>query len=121
MKKIHLLGFLALTFVALSCGEECPDHATGNACLSENAINEVPWLVDLKNSITNCSCQTSVMQGTYLFHGTVFFILMNDPLCNGDGNIALFDCSGELVTVTDDIEEFAEKVTIDKVLYTCKD
>jgi len=109
-----------LALLVFSCEKDCPDHHTG-ACLAEDPINEIGWLTNLKNSITNCACQTSVMQGTYRFHRTVFFVLMNDPLCNGSGNIALYDCEGKLIKVTDDIAEFGDNVTIDKVLYTCEE
>lgn len=72
-----------------------------------------------KKIIINCTCQTSIMKGTYKNSQTVFFILMNDPFCNGVGTISLFDCRGTLITVTKDIQEFAEDVHIDSILYTC--
>ena len=116
MKNLFILIFAATLF---SCNCEDDDDPAINACISSDAINEIPWLINLKNSIDNCSCQTSVMKGTYGLQ-TVYFVLMNDPLCNGIGTIDLFNCKGEPVG-TIELAEFAEQGKIDTVLYSCKE
>ena len=116
MRNSFLLAFFTLL---LSCN--CESEPTGpNACTSNDPINQIEWLVDLKNSITNCSCQVSILKGTYKKFKTVYFVLMNDPLCNGGGPIILYDCYGETVT-TIQSSEVNEHVTIETSLYSCKD
>jgi hypothetical protein len=46
---------------------------------------------------------------------------MNDPLCDGDQQINLFDCSGNtLKTYTKTDQAFGSEVTNQKTIYTCK-
>lgn len=113
----NLLALFSILLLSVSC--ECEDDKK-SSCKSQDPIDQ-SWFEELKSSLDNCSCQTSIMKGTYKGSKTIFFVLMNDPLCNGVGAISLFDCSGKLITMTKDIHEFVENVHIDSTLYTCED
>ncbi|WP_320052180.1 hypothetical protein [uncultured Acetobacteroides sp.] len=117
MKKFLVLFILAFLFMG------CAKNAivTTNACNSANPIEEVDWLKAMKNSLTNCSCEMSIIQGTYN-NQTVFFTMITDPLCNSVNMPTLYSCEGKVVRVFNetDYREFNDKVTTVKVLYRCK-
>jgi len=115
MKNIFPL-FLVAFLISCTCDDDLP---TANACTSDDPINEIPWVSDLKNSIDNCTCTTSVMKGTYGFQ-TVFFVLMNDPRCNSGGSMVLYNCAGDPVR-TIDVSDFTNLVKIDSILYSCEE
>jgi len=117
MKK--LLFFLAITLAGCNCEEDEPT-ANSAACTSSDPIGEIPWLAEMKEGITNCTCTISIMKGTYQ-NTSVFFLLMNDPLCNSVGSTDLFDCNGKFVKHISDGAEFTEKVTITEILYSCEE
>jgi hypothetical protein len=114
MKRI-LLAVLTLILIT-GCHKE-----TQNACDSKNPMEDVGWLKDMQKSMTNCACETSIIQGTYL-NQTVFFIANTDPLCDGINLPTLFDCNGKAIKsfTESDYQDFYDKVTRDKVLYRCK-
>ena len=89
-------------------------------CNCNNPLEDLPWLKELKASFSNCTCQISIIQATYSKQ-TVFYPIMNDPLCNSFQQINLFDCSGNtLKTYTTTDQAFSSEVTNQKILYTCK-
>lgn len=113
------LILVCLVIICTACtSEECSPGI--DACASNDAIIQVPWLATMKSSIEkNCStCLVSLMQGTYRSK-TVFFIHMNDPFCNNGGNMDLYNCAGK-VHATIDISQFTEVVQVDRVLYSCE-
>jgi hypothetical protein len=115
MKNVSLLCLVTILF-----GCTCEDHSPAiNACTFDDPINEVQWLSDLKNSITNCTCTTSVMQGT-CESKTVYFVLINDPLCNTGGSVVLYNCKGQPIS-TIDVSQFVDLVKIDTTLYSCEE
>lgn len=122
MTRLCYTILVVASFITLSCEKECEcaNNSLINACSAEDPINDTQWLVDLKHSITNCSCQVSIMKGTYLGYKTVFYSIMNDPLCNGYREILLLDCYGEVIKVFEDVSEFGEQVSHSTPLYTCK-
>jgi hypothetical protein len=113
------LGIAIIIFLLQSCSKG--DKETLNACKSTNPVEDVTWLRTIKGSLTNCTCEVSIIQGTY-DSGTVFYVAITDPLCNGINIPTLFDCNGNMVrTFTmDDYLEFTSLVTPVKVLYRCK-
>ena len=112
MKRIFLIS--AFLILILSC------EKADRICNCNNPIADLPWLRDLKASFTNCSCQISIFQATYNKQ-SVFYSLMNDPLCDGLQQIVLLDCSGSAVkTYALSDETFITEVTNRKVIYTCK-
>ncbi len=92
-----------------------------DACLSKDPVNEPGWLKTMKDSLVNCSCQVSILQGTYN-NQTVFFTLMNDPRCDGVFGTSLYDCDGNMVRTfgKDDYQAYEADVKIDTTLYVCK-
>jgi hypothetical protein len=118
MKKYFV--FLILGIMFMGCSKDATENET-NACNSANPIEEVGWLKDMKSSLTNCSCETSIIQGTYN-NQTVFFIRVTDPVCNSVNMPTLYSCEGKVVRVFNetDYREFDDKVIPVKVLYRCK-
>ncbi len=117
MKKLILL--FAASLLLFSCDDE--EKEISNACTSAKPLEEVEWLKDLKNSLTNCTCEVSLIKGTY-DNQTVFFTALTDPICDGIDTPTLYDCEGNIVrTFTmNDYQEFYSNVTRDEVLYRCK-
>ena len=112
MKKSVLL-FL-ITLLIISC------EKYNNTCDCKDPLEDLKWLKDLKNSMTNCSCEISIFQATYNKQ-TVFYQSMTDPVCDDIINIAIADCTGKVLkTYTALYETFATEVTDRKVLYRCK-
>ena len=112
MKK-SLLIFVTFILI-LSC------EKVDKVCNCSNPLEDLPWLKELKTSFTNCTCQMSIFQATYNKQ-TVFYSIMNDPLCNGYQQINLFDCSGiALKTYNTTDQAFGNEVTNKKVIYICK-
>lgn len=113
----RIIFFLTIVGFLLSCQK---DKSLNNTL--SDPLNELEWLKDVKESLNNCSCQISILQGTYQ-NQTVFFILMNDPLCNGAQNIILMNNEGNVVKEyhNDEINEYYNEVEITKTLYVCKE
>lgn len=117
MKRICMI-LLAIFFIA-SCGKD--ENAGKTTCELSDPIEELPWLKEIKNSLTNCSCEISILQATYK-NQTVFYTAMTDPLCDGVQTIILLDCEGKVIRSipNDDIQSFHENATNIKALYRCK-
>lgn len=111
MKKIII--FSAFLILIISC------EKYDNTCKCTDPLTELTWLRYLKSSMTNCFCETSIIQATYLKQ-TVFYVANTDDLCDGFFTASLMDCSGALVKTYTDFNAFASEVTDIKVLYRCK-
>ena len=113
------LFILIIPFVFTTCSKVEKD--TQNACNSSNPLEDVTWLKTIKNTLTNCSCELSIIQGTYN-NKTVYFVALTDALCDGISMPTLYDCNGKVVRVFNetDYQDFYNLVTRDKVLYRCK-
>lgn len=112
MKQITIISlFLVLL---MSCEKNL------SPCDSENPLEEIAWLNDLKASITNCTCEVSIIQAKYN-KGTVFYVAITDPVCNSIFNANLMDCSGNIVKNYPNADEtFQREVTERRVIYRCK-
>jgi hypothetical protein len=110
------LLIVLISIIIVSCKKE-----TQNACKSDNPIENITWIKELKSSMTQCNCELSIIQGTYN-HQAVFFIATTDPLCDGIDTPSLYDCNGNVVRSfnMNDYHDFYTLVTRDKVLYRCK-
>src|SRR5687767_5941401 len=87
-----------ITIIVLA---NCSDDKTINACNSPAPL-DIPWLAELKESMTNCSpCELSIFKGT--FEGTtVIFIATTDSRCNTIETPTLYNCEGiEIRSFTD--------------------
>lgn len=111
---------LVVTLALFSCNDLNNDTEGTNACTADDPM-EISWIKDLQNTLTDCTCEISVIRGTYDGQ-TVFFTALTDPLCDGIDTPTLYDCNGDIVrTFTwDDYQEFYSEVTRDEVLYRCK-
>lgn len=110
---------LLVIFVISSCGK---DENTGKStCDLANPIEELLWLKEIKTTMTNCSCEMSIIQATYN-NQTVFYTMMTDALCDGVQTITLLNCEGKVVEniKQDKFQTFLGKVSNVKNLYRCK-
>ena len=116
MRKIFSCIFIC-GLILISCEKSekpIPD------CNVENPLEELDWLKDVKNSLTNCTCQISILQGKYR-EKTVFYIIYTDPVCNSVFHVVLWDCNGDVIKEykpgQNDI--FNSEVELDYIIYTC--
>jgi len=116
MRKTILL-FMACSFF-MACSND--DNPCEN--IADNPLEEYEWLQEVKNNMTDCLFETSIIQGTYL-RQTVFFTAVTDPLFSGINTPTLYNCQGGIVRIftMDNYQDYQNQVTINKVLYRCKD
>jgi len=89
-------------------------------CNCNNPTEDLPWLKELKASLTDCTCKVSIFEATYKDQ-TVFYTLMNDPLCDGIWPVVLLDCDGnQLKTYPSADQDFTREVTNQSIVYSCK-
>ena len=121
MIKFISLAAIMLTLSSFSCNDDKKDDT--NACTASEPM-DVPWIAQLKGSMTNCTCEISIIKGTYEGQ-TVFFIALTDPVCDGIDTPTLYSCHGKPIrsftNSTSDQKELREKVTRDTVIYRCKE
>ena len=110
---------LISVFAAIVLIMSCEKH--DNTCGCDDPLEELAWLNELKASFTNCTCQMAIFQATYNKQ-TVFYAIMNDPVCNSYGLLVLFDCNGNSIKAYEPPlgDTFSNEVTDRKELYTCK-
>lgn len=115
----HLFTILVFLFLIASCSKE--NDQNKQICNLADPLNELAWLKDLKNTLTNCSCEISIIQATYKKQ-TVFYTAMTDMLCDGIQSYTLYSCEGKIIEVipSDKIQLFMADVTDIKNLYRCK-
>jgi hypothetical protein len=112
MKRI-IIVFIFFTLI-IGC------EKNEKTCNSENPIEELGWLKELKSSFTNCICEMSIIQATYR-EQTVFYSSMTDPLCDGYYPVILLDCNGTQVkTYEPNDPALATEISNREVLYRCK-
>jgi hypothetical protein len=116
MKKILYCIFIYAIILA-SCDN---DKVSIPECNVEYPLEELSWLKDVKNSLTNCSCQISIIQGEYKGK-SVFYTLMNDPVCNSVFHVIIRDCNGDVVKEykQGENDDFNNEVKFVKSIYTC--
>ncbi len=114
---MRIFILLMLLMLTLSCSDNT------NVCATTGSIDDFPWIAKLKKSMTNCSCETSIIKGKYN-NQTVIFIASTDPQCLGIDTPTLYNCEGkEIRSFTDSVadqKELSDKLTRDSVLYRCK-
>lgn len=120
LSQLMVLLTMVSIFMACENTESVPD------CNYADPLKELSWLREYAAESADCSCQISLMQGVYSSPGkqeTVFFKLVNDPLCDVVFGTVLFSCEGETIKAygVNDMEQFNSEVTIDKTLHVCKE
>lgn len=112
---VKTLSFILLFLVfLLSCEKK------DNACDCNDPLTDLAWLKELKTSLTNCTCEMSIIQATYNKQ-TVFYQAMTDPLCDGIYPIVLHDCNGATVKSYESVNQVPDnEITNIKALYRCK-
>jgi len=113
---------ITLCLIGLFGGCKKDQPVPDNACTATNPL-DVQWVKEITQSFTNCTCKHTLFQGTYRGQ-TVFFSLMNDPLCDGIFSATLHDCTGNVIrsypSSLAEMEAFSKEVKIEKPLYVCK-
>lgn len=118
MRLCFLLIPIGFLFACENDGSSVQD-----ACVSRDPMEEVEWLIELKNSLTNCTCETSIIRGKYLDE-TVFYVAITDPACLSIFAPTLYDCSGKIVRKFNDTgkdQDDLQKLHLEEVLYRCND
>ncbi len=115
-----ILYFIFICGFVLAGCEKSKD--TIPECNVDNPIEELTWLKDVKDALTNCTCQISIFQGKYEGK-TVFYLMDNDPLCNSVFHVVLWDCNGEVVREykPGENDTFFSEVELVYNLYTCSE
>jgi hypothetical protein len=118
MRKIFYFTFI-LGLILLSCEK---NENTIPECNVNNPLEELDWLKDVKNSLTNCTCQISILQGKYR-EKTVFYIMNTDPVCNSVFHVVLWDCNGDVVKEykPGQFDTYSKEVELIDNIYTCTD
>jgi hypothetical protein len=123
MTKLIFIISIILLIAAGFIGCHNSKNVDTNACAANDPMEEVPWIEELKTSMTNCSCEISIIKGTYRGQ-TVVFTALTDPLCNGISTPILYNCEGKEITrFTDspsDQEELRNNVRRESILFRCK-
>lgn len=121
MKKFTFVISIVLAISSVSCNHD--KSIVTNACTLPMSVDNVPWLVELKKTMTNCTCEISIIKGTYEGQ-PVIFIGLTDPLCDGIDTPTLYNCDGNVIrsftSLPSDQKDLRNKVTRDTVLYRCK-
>ena len=115
---MKILLIIVLLFLILSA---CKDETVSSNCNSENPL-KMEWLANWVGELQQCPCTISIFQAEYKGQ-TVFWSLMNDPLCQSIiENITIYNCSGEEILILNNYEElsaFNKQVTELRIIYVC--
>ena len=117
MKNVYFLIFLGIIF-SCSKTENSSDVSIADKSTS---VDSLLWYINLKNSLTNCSCEMSIIRAIYK-NKKVYYVGNTDPLCNSVQNYVLLDGEGKTVKTYNYSEAnlFFNEVKPDSVLYRCK-
>lgn len=121
-RVIGRFSLLAFIFIFLFNGCYKEEAQTPlSACECENPLEEIIWLREMKNSLSECDLETSIIQGYYNGH-TVFYIYITDPLFDGIQIPILYNCAGEVERnfETNNLSEFYTSVAMDTILFKCE-
>jgi hypothetical protein len=117
MKKLILF---ILVVLVISCKDD--DKNAGPGVCGYESIADTDWMASLRDSMTNCTCEKSIITGKYEGY-TVFFVAVTDPLCNSVFAPTLYNCEGTAVksfeSTMEAQNEFYNKVTERNVVYRC--
>ena len=90
-------------------------------CNPENPF-EMPWMQEWISELQHCVCTISIFQAEFNDE-TVFWQLMNDPLCQSViSNVPVVNCLGNEIMVLEDYQDwvdFNEGITDRKIIYVC--
>ncbi|WP_417886985.1 hypothetical protein [Zunongwangia sp.] len=95
------------------------DDDNSNTC---NGTIDPQFFAELKESITSCSCETSILKGTYN-NETVYYKAITDPLCYTQTHYFFYDCKGNLIKELSNEESNEydqENNRTNEILYTCE-
>lgn len=112
---------IALTIIFFIVFWSCSDDDSSPDCNADNPL-EMEWMKDIISELQNCSCTISVFQAEYEDE-PVFWLLMNDPLCQSViENVPVFNCRGDEILTLNHYAgwvTFNEKVSKRKIIYAC--
>ncbi|WP_461636551.1 hypothetical protein [Labilibaculum euxinus] len=114
--------FLLFCFATLTCCDH-EDDESFPSCEYSNPLEDLAWLKEYKETLTDCNTQISIFQANYKKH-VVFYSALTDPRVNSVFEATtLWDCEGNTVRNFrgDEYEKFNKLVTSRVVLYRCKE
>jgi len=116
MKKLLYALVIAISLSSCDNKEDTIRH-----CDYSDPLEDLEWLKEFKETLTDCDIQISIFQASYNKQ-TVFFSMITDPLVNSVFGAILWNCEGDVVRSFDydESEKFQELVTDMVVLYRCK-
>jgi hypothetical protein len=113
---------LLFVLLMLVCLNSCDDDENSfPQCEYSDPLEDLAWLKEYKETLTDCSTQISILQATYKKQ-TVFYSALTDPRVNSVFEATtLWDCEGNDVKRFggDEYQEFGKLVTNRVVLYRC--
>lgn len=114
----QLLTISIAIFLFISCTKEKNENLN---CVLTDPIDELPWLKEIKNSLTNCTSEVSIIQANYQSQ-TVFYTAITDPLFDGIQSYTLLNCEGKVVEIinADNMQNFLANISDVKNLYRCQ-
>ncbi|HEX2920186.1 MAG TPA: hypothetical protein VHO50_03375 [Bacteroidales bacterium] len=118
MKNLFLV--IIVLFLLINC-ERSEKKEPVMSCNVENPLEDLPWLKELKNTLTGCTCEISIIQALYQ-NETVFYTTLTDYLCDGVFHVELMDCSGAVIKEYNigNAGLFNTEVTELNVIHKCK-
>lgn len=116
MKKLFKISLVFL----IICGCTKTHEGVTNACGQIDPLS-IEWVNQLKKSITNCECYTSILKAKYKGE-IVFFIGVTDGLCNSLDLPTLYNCEGKEIKrfQNGDEKEVMNDVVNRERIFTCK-
>lgn len=89
MIRLVLPVLMILCFSMGSCRKSI------SSCYSNNPLEELEWLRQKKQQLSNCQCLTQIIESSYQGK-TVFEVKLVDPKC--DGINIVYQCDGTVLT-----------------------
>ncbi len=89
MNRFLGMGLLILTLASAGCRKSM------SGCYQSNPLEELEWLRQKKEQLSNCICLTQIIESTYQGQ-TVFEVRLVDPKCDGINTV--YKCDGSVLT-----------------------
>ena len=122
---MRFAAFLVIAAFYVGCDDDNNADVNtlfNNACSSPDPIEDVEWMREFKNSLHDCGCGLSIVQGQYLSE-TVFYLWRTCPTGVWVlGPPTLYDCSGTIIKKFNDTGKDLDdlkKLTLERIIYTC--
>lgn len=115
---MRILTTIAIGLLMFACNKS----DVGNACDTDDPLNDTPWLKDLKEQFDKDMSPTRQIIIQYSYNGETVFYVDYCNLCS-DALITVYDCEKNVVCEfggtagKNTCPDFTEKTTDKKILY----